>query len=82
VRTHIYIYLFFIFYFLFFKTWFLCSLGCPGTYSVDQAGLELRNLPASVSPVLGLKVCAPPPGETTYISDTPEEGMGSHYRWL
>jgi hypothetical protein len=25
---------------------------------VDQAGLELRNLPASASQVLGLKVCA------------------------
>jgi hypothetical protein len=22
----------------------LCILGCPGTHSVDQAGLELRNL--------------------------------------
>jgi hypothetical protein len=21
----------------------LCSSGCPGTHSVDQAGLELRN---------------------------------------
>ncbi|GAB1288607.1 Coiled-coil domain-containing protein 171 [Apodemus speciosus] len=29
--------------------------GCPGTHSVDQAGLELRNLPASASQVLGLK---------------------------
>jgi hypothetical protein len=29
--------------------------GCPGTHSVDQAGLELRNLPASASRVLGLK---------------------------
>jgi hypothetical protein len=36
----------------------LCSLGCPGTHSVDQAGLELRNLPASASQVLGLKACA------------------------
>jgi hypothetical protein len=36
----------------------LCSPGCPGTHSVDQAGLELRNLPASASQVLGLKVCA------------------------
>jgi hypothetical protein len=36
----------------------LCSLGCPGTHSVDQAGLELRNPPASASQVLGLKVCA------------------------
>jgi hypothetical protein len=36
----------------------LCSPGCPGTHSVDQAGLKLRNLPASVCQVLGLKVCA------------------------
>jgi hypothetical protein len=33
----------------------LCSAGCPGTHFVDQAGLELRNLPASASQVLGLK---------------------------
>jgi hypothetical protein len=36
----------------------LCSPGCPGTHSVDQAGLELRNSPASASQVLGLKACA------------------------
>ena len=35
----------------------LCSPGCPGTHSVDQADLELRNPPASASQVLGLKVC-------------------------
>jgi hypothetical protein len=35
----------------------LCSPGCPGTHFVDQAGLELRNPPASASQVLGLKVC-------------------------
>jgi hypothetical protein len=41
----------------------LCSSsGCPGTHSVDQAGLELRNLPASASQVLGLKACATSPG--------------------
>ncbi|GAB1287637.1 Acid-sensing ion channel 5 [Apodemus speciosus] len=34
----------------------LCSPGCPGTHSVDQAGLELRNLPASASQVLGLQL--------------------------
>jgi hypothetical protein len=34
------------------------SPGYPGTHSVDQAGLELRNLPASASQVLGLKACA------------------------
>jgi hypothetical protein len=35
----------------------LCSPGCPGTHSVVQAGLELRNSPASASQVLGLKAC-------------------------
>jgi hypothetical protein len=35
----------------------LYSPGCPGTHSVDQAGLELRNLPASASQGLGLKAC-------------------------
>jgi hypothetical protein len=34
----------------------LCIPGCPGTHSVNQAGLELRNSPASQ--VLGLKLCA------------------------
>jgi hypothetical protein len=29
----------------------LFSPGCPGTHSVDQAGLELRNPPASASQV-------------------------------
>jgi hypothetical protein len=27
----------------------LYSPGCPGTHFVDQAGLELRNLPSSAS---------------------------------
>jgi hypothetical protein len=49
---------FFFWFFGFFETGFLCSLGCPGTHSVDQAGLELRNPPASASQVLGLKACA------------------------
>jgi hypothetical protein len=34
----------------------LYSPGCPGTHSVGQGGLKLRNPPASQ--VLGLKVCA------------------------
>jgi hypothetical protein len=41
----------------FLETGFLCSPGCPGTHSVDQAGLELRTLPAAACQVLGLKVC-------------------------
>jgi hypothetical protein len=40
----------------------LCSPGYPGTHSVDQAGLELRNPPASASPALGLKARAITPG--------------------
>jgi hypothetical protein len=32
--------------------------GCPGTHSVDQAGLQLRNPPDSASQVLGLKAFA------------------------
>jgi hypothetical protein len=35
----------------------LCSPGCVGTHSVDQASLKLRNPPASASQVLGLKAC-------------------------
>jgi hypothetical protein len=33
-----------------------CSHGCPRTLSIDQAGLDLRNPPASASQVLELKV--------------------------
>jgi hypothetical protein len=30
--------------FYFFETWFLCvALAVPGTHSIDQAGLELRD---------------------------------------
>jgi hypothetical protein len=52
----------FVFFFGFLDRVSLYSPGCPGTHSVDQAGLELRNLPASASRVLGLEVCATTPG--------------------
>jgi hypothetical protein len=57
------IFFFFFFWVFFFVLFFqdrvsLYSPGCLGTHSVDQAGLRLRNLPASASQVLGLKVCA------------------------
>ena len=45
----------------------LCSPGCPGTHFVDQAGLELRNPPASASRVLGLKGCATTPGFPQFL---------------
>jgi hypothetical protein len=42
----------------------LYSPGCAGPHFVDQAGLELRNPPASASAsrVLGLKAYATTPG--------------------
>jgi hypothetical protein len=50
---------FFFFFFLVFQDRVsLYSPGCPGTHFVDQAGLELRDPPASASRVLGLKACA------------------------
>jgi hypothetical protein len=63
---YMYIYIFsieierliFLFCFVFRDRVSLYSLGCPGTHSVNQAGLELRNLPAAASRVLGLKACA------------------------
>jgi hypothetical protein len=51
-----------LFFLVFWDRVFLCSPGCPGTHFVDQAGLELRNPPASASQVLGLKACATTPG--------------------
>jgi hypothetical protein len=48
---------FFFFFFLVFRDRiFLCSPGCPGTHSADQAGLEHRNPPASAYQVLGFNV--------------------------
>jgi hypothetical protein len=44
--------------------------GCPGTHSVDQAGLELRNPPASASQVLGLKACTTTPGWKAFLDET------------
>jgi hypothetical protein len=49
----------FLFCFVFFRDRVsLYCPGCPGTHFVDEAGLELRNPPASASQVLGLKACA------------------------
>jgi hypothetical protein len=45
----------------------LYNSGCPGTHFVDQAGLELRNPPASASQVLWLKACATTPGSKYFL---------------
>jgi hypothetical protein len=57
----------------------LCSPGCPGTHSVDQAGLELRNPPASASQVLGLKPAATMPGWDSlfYVAILSQPGLYS-----
>jgi hypothetical protein len=47
---------------LFFETGFLCIALAVLALSKDQAGLKLRNPPASASRVLGLKACATTPG--------------------
>jgi hypothetical protein len=44
-----------------FVCFFEAGFLCPGTYFVDQAGLELRKSPTSASQVLGLKACATKP---------------------
>jgi hypothetical protein len=65
IYTYIYVYM--IFFCLFFRDRVsLYSPGCPGTYFVDQAVLELRNPPASASRVLGLKACTTTPSFTIF----------------
>jgi hypothetical protein len=51
----------------------LYSPGCPGTHFAVQAGLELRNPPASASRVLGLKACATMPGSRAMVLREAEE---------
>jgi hypothetical protein len=55
----------------------LCSPGCPGTHSVDQAGLELRIPPASAPQVLGSKACVTMPDSAhfLYCPGCPAHGM-------
>jgi hypothetical protein len=55
----------------------LCSPGCPGTHSVDQAGLKLRNPPASASQVLGSKACATRPSNSLFLKWTCGRREGS-----
>ncbi|GAB1287984.1 NAD-dependent protein deacylase sirtuin-5, mitochondrial [Apodemus speciosus] len=54
----------------FFLMVFLYSSGRPGTHSVDQAGLELRNPPASASQSAGIQACATTPGSKTTLERT------------
>ncbi|GAB1285948.1 Probable 2-oxoglutarate dehydrogenase E1 component DHKTD1, mitochondrial [Apodemus speciosus] len=45
----------------------LCSPGCSGTHSIDQADPEFRDSPASASQVLGLKVSNSPLSEEAVL---------------
>lgn len=46
-------------FFVFSETGFLCySFDCPGTHSVEQSGVILRDSSASSSGGLGLRACA------------------------
>jgi hypothetical protein len=65
----------------------LCSPGCPGTHSVDRAGLGLRNPPASASQVLGLKMCAITPEhldleETSRLCPSAESTDVARSSWI
>jgi hypothetical protein len=53
--------LFYLLFFIFLVFQDRVSIYSVAVHSVDQAGLELRNLPASASWVLGLKECATTP---------------------
>jgi hypothetical protein len=61
----------------------LYSPGCPGTHFVDQAGLKLRNPPASasVSQVLGLKACRATPGFLVLFLKKKEDKVGWIKQW-
>jgi hypothetical protein len=52
--AHCLFFFFFFFFFFFLDKVSLCCPGCHRTHSVDQAGLELRNPPASASRVLSM----------------------------
>ena len=57
----------FLFYFFCDKV-SLCSLGHPGTYSVDQAGLELNDLSTSASKFWSYRHVLPLPSKKRYFS--------------
>ena len=50
----------------------LCSPGCSGTCSVDHAGLEPRDLPASAFQMLGVK------GRTHHLSQLLPSSLQEH----
>jgi hypothetical protein len=73
----------FVFVFVFENRVSHCSPGCPGTHSVDQAGLKLRNPPVSASQVLGLKTCTTTDWpKATLIKENMQLGLACSFRGL
>lgn len=54
---------------------YLHVAGCPGTPSVYQRGLGLRDLPSSASQVLKLKACATIPDENLALYCAPKKPL-------
>jgi hypothetical protein len=80
---HLFCFVLFCFVFVFWHRGSLCSPDCPGTHSVDQAGLELRNPPASASQILGLKGVPPLPGVAfTFLSGNNFQLMEKTRTWI
>ena len=59
---------------------FLCCPRCPGTYSVDQAGLERRNLSASAYKVVGRTKGMLHHCPAVYYFSMPDESILVHFR--
>ena len=49
------------------KPWSLCSPASPSTWYIDEADLELRNLPAFDSKMSGFRVCITIPNLKTVL---------------
>lgn len=82
---------YFVIVFLFEIGFLFGSLGCPKTPYEDQAGLELRDQPASASEVLGSRRVPSYPTKFSFkdlfmymsgLSKFCLKGIRSHYRWL
>ena len=60
----------------------LYSPGCPGTHSVDQASLKLRNLPASASQSAGITGVCPhrPVSEQSFCAHLNKSCSGQTFK--
>lgn len=60
----------------------LCSPNCPGTHSIDQSDLQLRDhLPVSASRVLGIKGMHPLPRWQYFLKHNPDCLLVQYLWW-